>query len=271
MVALRNQPYIPLYVLDFLSDEKLRECGAESVGVYIMLMCVLHKQKEYGAITLSHKDIKTDDTVVNFAAKLALHIPFEIDAIERSLRELIDRDVLQMEGDKLWQKRMLRDGQISEIRTTAGKKGAAARYAAKVEAESEDDFAMAKPVANDAAPAMANSDTEAETPQKKSLVEERFDEFWKAYPRKTGKGSARKAWKKISPSQELFEKIMTALETVKKSKQWKKDGGDFIPYPTTWLNQERWDDGDKESEGTNSKAPSDFNPDDPYANWGECR
>lgn len=40
-MALRDQPYLPLYVLDFLVDEKLAYCSAESTGVYIRLMCIL--------------------------------------------------------------------------------------------------------------------------------------------------------------------------------------------------------------------------------------
>ena len=39
-MALRDQPYLPLYVLDFLVDEKLAYCSAESTGVYIRLMCM---------------------------------------------------------------------------------------------------------------------------------------------------------------------------------------------------------------------------------------
>ncbi len=54
-MALRNQPYFPLYVQDFLTDEKLAECSAESTGVYIRLMCILHKSEEYGCILLKTK------------------------------------------------------------------------------------------------------------------------------------------------------------------------------------------------------------------------
>jgi hypothetical protein len=35
---------------------------------------------------------------------------------------------------------------------------------------------------------------------------------------------------------------MQAMEKHKGSEQWSKDGGIFIPYPATWLNQERWND-----------------------------
>lgn len=74
------------------------------------------------------------------------------------------------------------------------------------------------------------------------LQEKQFDKFWQAYPKKVSKKQAQKSWKKINPSLELFEKILKALEMVKQTEQWKKDNGKFIPYPATWLNQERWAD-----------------------------
>lgn len=122
-MSRRDQPYIPLYVMDFLTDEKLRECSAESVGVYIMLMCVMHKQEEYGTIALREKDRKKEDKIHNFSLKLAKHLPFGEDVIARAIKELLSEGVLHIDGDKLVQKRMVRDADISEKRAAAGKKG----------------------------------------------------------------------------------------------------------------------------------------------------
>lgn len=69
-----------------------------------------------------------------------------------------------------------------------------------------------------------------------------FEEFWSAYPKKVGKGYALKSWNKISPGKELTQKILSAVESQKHSQQWKKDDGQFIPNPATWLNQGRWED-----------------------------
>ena len=71
---------------------------------------------------------------------------------------------------------------------------------------------------------------------------DRFEQFWKAYPRKTGKGAARKSFEKRKPSQALLDKMLTAIEAATHSDDWRKDGGQFIPHPATWLNQERWED-----------------------------
>ena len=73
-------------------------------------------------------------------------------------------------------------------------------------------------------------------------VESNFDLFWVEYPNKKAKKKAHDSWVKLNPTGELFASIMAGLETAKKSAQWTKDGGKFIPHPSTWLNQERWND-----------------------------
>ena len=71
---------------------------------------------------------------------------------------------------------------------------------------------------------------------------EPFDRFWSAYPRKEGKKAARKAWEKIRPGPRIVVEIMAGLQKQKNSDQWRRDGGQFIPHPATWLNGERWKD-----------------------------
>jgi hypothetical protein len=65
-----------------------------------------------------------------------------------------------------------------------------------------------------------------------------FELFWKTYPRKVGKGAAERAWEKVSPN--VYPAILKAIELQKRSEQWLRDGGQFIPHPSTWLNEKRW-------------------------------
>lgn len=74
-----------------------------------------------------------------------------------------------------------------------------------------------------------------------------FDRFWGAYPRKVGKADARKAFAKLNPDTALVEAMLRALDWQKRLPEWTKDGGQFIPYPATWLNARRWED---ETEGS---------------------
>jgi hypothetical protein len=66
-----------------------------------------------------------------------------------------------------------------------------------------------------------------------------FEEFWKAYPRKVGKGAALASWRKAKPP---LDAVLTAIRKARQSPDWLKDRGAFIPHPSTWLNQSRWED-----------------------------
>ena len=68
---------------------------------------------------------------------------------------------------------------------------------------------------------------------------EKFEDFYNYFPRKTAKGSARKAWvnaiAKTDPDVIISQAALFAASVEGKDKK-------FIPHPATWLNQERWDD-----------------------------
>ncbi|MBV8470696.1 MAG: hypothetical protein JOY60_12665 [Burkholderiaceae bacterium] len=72
--------------------------------------------------------------------------------------------------------------------------------------------------------------------------EDSFAQFWAAYPRKVGKAQALKVFKKLGVNAALLAQIRQALGRQCRSEQWTKDGGQFIPHPTTWLNGNRWED-----------------------------
>jgi hypothetical protein len=69
-----------------------------------------------------------------------------------------------------------------------------------------------------------------------------FDAFWAVYPKHVGKKAALKTWVRLNPSSDLQERICAAVRVQREWPQWTKDGGQFIPNPTTWLNQGRWED-----------------------------
>lgn len=87
-----------------------------------------------------------------------------------------------------------------------------------------------------------DTDNNVDAEKKPSLDNTRFETFWKAYPKKTGKAAALRSWKKIKVTEKLYQIILSAIEQAKSSDQWKRDNGQFIPFPATWLNQGRWDD-----------------------------
>ena len=104
-----------------------------------------------------------------------------------------------------------------------------------------------------------------ETPIKESKIKKKkenksinysddFLKFWSAYPRHTAKSVAFASFERIEGHKELLPQMLEAVEREKKSKQWQRDNGEFIPIASTWLNQRRWEDEDE-----TENAPSDSN------------
>lgn len=79
---------------------------------------------------------------------------------------------------------------------------------------------------------------------KPELTEEqqrRFECWYTAYPRKVDKAKAVKAWKAIDPSDDLTDRMVAKVEEWAASESWRDVN--YVPYPATWLNAERWTDG----------------------------
>ena len=123
IMSLRNQPYLPLYVNDVLTDEKLAECSATSRGVYLFLLCFLHKQESYGVLTIKDKYKEPNSSKEDrFAKMLSRHLPDPVDVIKSAITELAKEGVIDLTEDELSQKRMIRDFQKSLIRIKSGSK-----------------------------------------------------------------------------------------------------------------------------------------------------
>lgn len=69
---------------------------------------------------------------------------------------------------------------------------------------------------------------------------QRFETFWKAYPKRVGRGNVFKWFKTKKPSEALLNAMLKAISVQKNSEQWQNV--QYIPMPMTWLNQERWGD-----------------------------
>lgn len=97
-----------------------------------------------------------------------------------------------------------------------------------------------------AAPRTSHSSEPVKEPVKPKVADApdsvAFDRFWAIYPRKVGKSAAEKAWAKIKVTADLFDLMAASLAAWTLSTDWTKDGGQFIPHASTWLNGKRWED-----------------------------
>lgn len=83
-----------------------------------------------------------------------------------------------------------------------------------------------------------------ENASSKSKVEVEFDQFWEVYPRRVKRPAALESFKKarkkgMPPIQEL---VTIVKRQVEKGHFLGDDGKEYVPHPTSWLNQGRWDD-----------------------------
>ena len=69
-----------------------------------------------------------------------------------------------------------------------------------------------------------------------------FNLFWAEYPKKKSKQEAYAVWKKIKPNDDLVAQIMDSLRKVKKTVDWLKENGQFVPQAHNWLGGARWED-----------------------------
>lgn len=72
-----------------------------------------------------------------------------------------------------------------------------------------------------------------------------FEKFWHAYPEKKSKSNAWTAFQRLNPDQELFDKMLQALETQIHHRETMQLNGAWVPfwkYPSNWLEQQCWED-----------------------------
>lgn len=147
----------------------------------------------------------------------------------------------------------------SKINSHNGSKGAAVRWR-------KDGEAMARDGRED----KIREDKIRSNAQPGAAVVNLFVLFWAAYPKKKSKGDAEKAWKAIKPDLKLTNRMIDKINQLKKTPEWTKDGGQFIPYPATWLRAKGWEDevvGAVPEENLDEQGrPPKTNPD---ATWNE--
>lgn len=122
-MALTDQPYLPLYVDDWMNNNNLKLSTAGAHGLMVSIMCIMHKENQYGTINLKAKFKQTDSKIKNFAIQISKLTCFDFDETYKYLTELLENSILKIEDDILICKRMVKDASLSIIRSESGSKG----------------------------------------------------------------------------------------------------------------------------------------------------
>lgn len=83
---------------------------------------------------------------------------------------------------------------------------------------------------------------DVEKEESKKEITQRFEVFWKYYPKKQGKQKCLNWFISHKPSKELVQTMISAINEQRKTEKWREENGQYIPMPITWLHQARWED-----------------------------
>lgn len=227
---MANQ-WFKMYGGEYLSDPKIAALSGEERSCWVTLLCLASISSVPGTIEYLTREVLLEKSGVR-----------RIDDVTfQPLQAFQTMKMIRIDGANLieilnWNKRQKSASSVTErVR----------KYRLKQRLKKDDVTNVTKRNESDNDRIEKNRIEESintlhQTPPLTQVVDDKFEVFWKQYPRKVGKQAALRAWKRIKHLD--LEVILKALEVQKQSEQWRRDGGQYIPHPTTWLIQGRWDD-----------------------------
>jgi len=218
-------PWFRMYA-EFANDAKVQMLSESMQRRYIMLMCL---RCSNSLVTLQDEEV-------------AFQLRISNDELAETKSLFISKGFIDLSWNLLnWEKRQFASD-TSKARVAKHR----SLLKEKQNPASNTDVTLQKQKSN-----ALDTDTDTDkknTPLPPNGGDVLFAKFWSAYPRKVGKDVARKAFAKRKPSIELVDLMVQAVNRQKMTPQWAKDGGQFIPHPSTWINEGRWMDGEQPSQ-----------------------
>lgn len=230
-----KSPAFQFYPNDWLSSPNIMLMTPAEEGAYIRLLSI-----EWNSLDCSLPD---DDAILSQLSRLGEGW-FGVSSekirkcfAKRDGKLFNERLMKERKKQSEWLKKSSEAGKKSwQVRKKTGQmtgKGWAKVGSEMVQTKTE-------PKPNSSSSISSSSSKKETTPYNPPKGDNGFEMFWKEYPKRIGKKAALNAWGKNSKPP--IEQIIEALKKQKSSLDWIKEGGKYIPHPTTWLNQGRWDD-----------------------------
>lgn len=253
-------------VTDIFDDEKIMliEAMPEPDGMIVIwfkILCLAGKQNNGGVLTLNGRMPYTDEMLATIFRRPVTMVRMALSAFQSlGMIEIVSGAVTIPN----WGKHQNLEG-IQNRRNYMSGYMRDYREKQKLLAESTSSKCLRKPNVSDTE---LDKDKEGDKDKEidniyvadKPLKDDNFDVFWKSYPRKTAKEEARKAYaalmkKKDAPT---IDRLVESVEAHKRSDDWKKDNGQYIPHPATYLRQGRYDDEVSATVGSTGQITSEF-------------
>lgn len=221
---MTSNPWDKFYWNDWENDPALKLCGLAAQGLWMRILCICAKADPKGYLVVAGRPL----SVADLAALAGKPQP----EVETLLRELVSYGVSSTDRiGRIYSRRMTRDVKKSRIAAENGRNGGNPSLSKNT----------AIP-ASDKGPVKAKykthkPETRSQVPKKKEAALARFDDFWNACPKKTGKGAAERAWPKalaLEGADVLIERMRAYA-----AQQSGKDPT-FTKTPGPWLNGKHW-------------------------------
>lgn len=234
---MAGKPHIQFYPGDWLRDA-VSGCSLPAQGLWLRLMFIAHDSPVYGQIFAT-------DLLDAKRAIIARRCGCTLAEFDELFTELMDAGVPGIDGGYYVSRRMMRDASLSEVRAKAGRKGGKQR--AKQNPSKRQANSRSKRTANTDNDSDIDSDTDNDVDSDNAIAIDGFSRFWAVVPNKVGRAGAEKAYRSAvrilemrsepSPDGFLLDRmtLFAASPIGRGDKQ-------FIPHPSTWLNNGRYDD-----------------------------
>lgn len=203
---MSSKAWFPFYVGDYLADTQM--FTTEQHGAYILLLA--HYWSNQGPITSNPTELQNimGLSKYNFSKNSPLILKKFTLQNEKYLHKRMDREIAKAVD-------------ISNKKAKAGKVGGLAKAKASVKQ----------------LPTQSQPQPQLHIKEHKNNRSNGFDRWWSAFPKKVGKKPAAAIWKRIKPDADAL--IMDTVQRALNDRQWLSG---YVPNPTTYLNQERWND-----------------------------
>lgn len=262
-----KRPAFQFYPADWRKDVELRSCSIAARGLWIDMLCIAHECEPYGHLTVNGKAMT--------AAQIAGQVGLPALQCAKLLSELLDNGVARKTASGvIYSKRMTDDEADRERRAEIGRehghKGAEhgskggihgikggrpstsetpGQNPGSQTTENPGSKPPQEPPQNPPPSSSSSSSSSNNTPNPRKRGRSTvhgfppgFDPLWVEYPKKAAKDAAAKAFARLAPDDALLARMLAAVRQQKRSEQWTKDGGAFVPNFSTWINGRRWED-----------------------------
>lgn len=216
----------------FATHPKVLKAGPLGIAVQIRALCYASQNKTDGFIPTEALELMTYGLPAGMTERM----------LECGLWDQIDGGY-QIHDYLHWNMSREQYDSVKESLSRAGKKGMKSRWKGHIRQDNPGYKVSNNPPNNQSITSLSISKSLNSLNSSSS----EFEQFWQAYPRKTGKKAALNEWKKATDRPPL-ETVLWAISQQREGADWRKEGGKFIPHPSTWLHQGRWDDVPRQTE-----------------------